>query len=65
MILKIAYLQLIKYKRISESEWEETSLLPVQFASLITSEKAEIADRLIEIRMLYNFFIKGDNPLCV
>ena len=40
----------MKFKRISETEWEDSSLLPVQFASLIEPEKAEITDSIIEIR---------------
>lgn len=40
---------LVKYKRINETEWEENCLLPVQFASLIEPEKTEITDSIIEI----------------
>eukprot|EP00112_Aurelia_sp_Birch-Aquarium-sp1_P024495 Seg779.2 transcript_id=Seg779.2/GoldUCD/mRNA.D3Y31 product="Protein-L-isoaspartate O-methyltransferase domain-containing protein 1" protein_id=Seg779.2/GoldUCD/D3Y31 len=41
---------LVKYKRNSATEWEESNLLPVQFASLIEPEKCDIADNIIEIR---------------
>ena len=40
----------MKYKRNSATEWEESNLLPVQFASLIEPEKFDIADNIIEIR---------------
>eukprot|EP00795_Rhopilema_esculentum_P007538 gene7538-13321_t len=40
---------LMKYKRISATDWEESNLLPVQFAPLIEPEKTDIADSIIEI----------------
>ena len=51
------FFQLVKYKRMSESEWDESSLLPVQFATLIEPEKTEVADNIIEIRKLTLIFI--------
>eukprot|EP00794_Sanderia_malayensis_P004698 gene4698-5313_t len=40
---------LVKYKRISETEFEETTLLPVQFAPLIELQSQDLTNSIIEI----------------
>ena len=39
----------MKYVRKDDDEWEETTLLPVQFAPLIEPEEKDIGDGIVEI----------------